>query len=504
MTEGGAQADAGADAQAKAGATSADAGASSGADAKRPMARGGLGAWLLQGLRTAALLRPDWSGLQVTPGIVAWLVLLPFGLGLGIDRLAIDGAATFYWPSLLTGWLSTAVALWACWLLVPRPAVDAPNTANAPPNAAALFAMLAAQALTLTVVCGLLLVPIARDASFAATPLGRWTTEASWALAIAWWAAAQLTLVWRSGTQRVQVRALASALLLATLALYQWVQPSRPWYPSDPQGADAAAAEPLRLTQELLELQPQILQAKLQAVGAERPGVVDLYAITFAPYASEDVFQRESDLVATLMQERFGAAGRSLQLVNNRRTAREWPWATPLNLQRVIRRVAQVMNRDEDVLFIHLTSHGARDGQLAAEFWPLDIDPLTPQMLRGWLDEVGIRYRVISVSACYSGSWIEPLATPATLVMTAADAEHTSYGCGRGSPLTYFGRAMFDEQLRQTRSFETAHAQARKLIEQREREAGKSDGYSNPQIRIGANIRAPLARIEAQSGKAGE
>ena len=467
------------------------------------MRRGALGAWWSQGLRTAALLRPDWSGLQVTPGIVAWLVLLPFGVGLGLDRLAIDGAATFYRPSLLSGWLGTAVAIWACWLLVPRPATDTANTAGAPPSAAALFAMLSAQALTLTVVCGLLLLPMARDGTWAATPFGRWMTWAAWALALAWCSAAPVVLVWRSGTQRIKPRAVATALLLGTVALNLWLQPTRHWYPSDPQGADTAAPEPLRFTQELLELQPQILQTKLQAVGAERPGVVDLYAITFAPYASEDVFQRESDLVATLMQERFGAAGRSLQLVNNRRTVREWPWATPLNLQRAIRRVAQVMNRDEDVLFIHLTSHGARDGQLAAEFWPLDIDPLTPQMLRGWLDEAGIRYRIVSVSACYSGSWIEPLAAPATLVMTAADAEHTSYGCGRGSPLTYFGRALFDEQLRQTRSFETAHAQARTVIEQRERETGKSDGYSNPQIRIGADIRAPLARIEAQSGKAG-
>ena len=162
------------------------------------------------------------------------------------------------------------------------------------------------------------------------------------------------------------------------------------------------------------------------------------------------------------------------------------------------------MDRDEDVLFIHLTSHGAREGRLSAEFWPLSVDPVTPQMLRTWLDEAGIRHRVISVSACYSGSWIEPLAEPGTLVMTAADAEHTSYGCGRKSPLTYFGRAMFDEQLRRTLSFEQAHAQTRTVIERREQEAGKRDGYSNPQIRIGERIREPLARLEAELGKAGE
>ena len=103
------------------------------------------------------------------------------------------------------------------------------------------------------------------------------------------------------------------------------------------------------------------------------------------------------------------------------------------------------------------------------------------------------------MSACYSGSWIEPLASPTTLVMTAADAEHTSYGCGARSELTFFGRALFDEQLRVTRSFEQAHAAARAAIERREREAGKSDGYSNPQIRVGeGGIRDVLHRLALQ------
>jgi hypothetical protein len=230
----------------------------------------------------------------------------------------------------------------------------------------------------------------------------------------------------------------------------------------------------------------------------QRPGVVDLYAITFAPYASQDVFMRESALVAGLMAQRFDAAGRTIQLVNNNATAGTLPWATPLNLKRTIDRIAQQMDRDEDVLFIHLTSHGGADGQLAANFWPMDVESVTPRELERWLDGAGVRNRVISVSACYSGSWIEPLAGDGTLVMTAADADHTSYGCGSRSPLTFFGKAMYDEELRRTWSFERAHAAARKAIEQREREAGKSDGYSNPQIRVGAGIRKPLALLEAR------
>ena len=81
--------------------------------------------------------------------------------------------------------------------------------------------------------------------------------------------------------------------------------------------------------------------------------------------------------------------------------------------------------------------------------------------------------------------------------MTAADATHTSYGCGSRSELTFFGRAVFDEQLRKTHSFEQAFNRAVPLIKQREIDADKKDGFSNPQIRIGTRIR-PLLKVLEQ------
>ena len=80
--------------------------------------------------------------------------------------------------------------------------------------------------------------------------------------------------------------------------------------------------------------------------------------------------------------------------------------------------------------------------------------------------------------------------------MTAADATHTSYGCGTRSELTFFGRAVFHEQLRQTHSFTDAFAKAVPVIAQREVEAGKEDGFSNPQIHVGAQIAPVLQALE--------
>ena len=451
------------------------------------MPRGALGAWWREGLRSAFLRRPAWSGLHVSPQIVVVLVLVPLLLGALAQRLYILGPASFYWPALLSGWVSTLVSVWICWLI----GRHAPDGA---PGPAALFSMLSAQWLTFTALLGVTFVALAQLGSPQRGAVVSWVL---WLLPLLWMGGAQALLLWRSGSGSARVRGAAGVVLLLVLALTQWVHPLQLWYPQ-PSDETSVRDEPLRLTQALIEAQQALLPQRLQALPASRAGVIDLYTLTFAPYADEDVFRRESDMVAQVIGERFDARERTLQLVNHAQTVQQWPWATRLNLQRAIRRIGELMNRDEDILFIHLTSHGARNGTLSASFWPLEVEPVTPELLKAWLDEAGVRWRVVSVSACFSGSWIAPLTDADTLVMTAADADHTSYGCGRGSELTYYGRAMYDEQMRHTLSFEQAHAKARGVIEQREREAGKSDGFSNPQIHVGAAIAERLTRLEAQ------
>lgn len=469
-----------------------------------PTQPGALGAWWRQGMRVAFLLQPRWTGLQITPLLVLCLVAAPHLLGVLAQRLYINGPALFYWRAILMGWLVTLLVLWFCWLLVPRTQAlgDAPTPAARAPSAMALFSMMMAQAFTADIVVHLISVLLVRNDLYTVEVLSKVGLWALWGVLTAWPLLVIFVLGWRAGARRGMHRVGICVALVGALALGSWGQSISYWGAIGPVSSDEAAPEPLLLTQEVMEMQPKLLAERLQALKPQRRGVVDVYAITFAPYASEDVFKRESQLVAEVMQERFGTAGRTLQLVNHRDTAWDWPWATPLNLQRAIQRAAALMDREEDVLFIHLTSHGARGGPLVVDLGPAEIAPVTPDMLKGWLDEAGIRWRVVSVSACYSGSWIAPLAGEGTLVMTAADADHTSYGCGRRSQLTYFGRAMYDEQLRHTLSFEQAHVAAKAVIEQRERDVNKPGGFSNPQIHVGEKVREKLVQLEAQRAKA--
>lgn len=445
------------------------------------------GSWWGQVLRSLAFLPVDWRGLRTTPGRLALFVLLLVSVGVVIERLYIVGPADFQWEGLLAGWFATLVSVWLAWWLAER-AARSPDA----PHGSALFALWTGQGAALLLAAGAVYVPLQRQQLLAELPpLDAWLL---WLAVPAWLMAAQLAVVWRLGVGRAGLL-VALPLLSTGLALKIWGPSDVRWLPTAESPPVEERAH-LKLSQELFERQPRLLAEQLAALRRGRRGEVELYAIAFAPYGEEDVFKREAELVDATMRERFGAQGRSVRLVNNPATAAALPWATPLNLERAIEAAAAAMNRDEDILFLHLTSHGGRDGKLAAALWPLQVEEVTPQQLRAWLDAAGVRHRVISISACYSGSWIAPLADEHTLVMTAADAEHTSYGCGRLSELTFFGRAMYGEQLRETRSFEQAHAQAREVIALREKEAGKDDGYSNPQISMGTRARAQLERLE--------
>lgn len=460
-------------------------------DGPRPRAPpdGSLGALLIEGARSALLLPVRWPRVRATPARVAALMALLIVLLVVHGRLLVDGAAIFWWRTLVEDWWATVVLVWLCWAI-------AAGRAPGEPGAASLYTLLLAQSLPLTIVTGSLQVALLR---LAPSSDAAWLATAEHVASLAWWYVAQAVVLWRAARGRRPATSLAligTAVLIGMIAV---VPQARFWYADPAQAAAARDAAPAP-TQETVEAQPALLERQLGGLAPQRPGVVDLYAITYAPYADEDVFMRESAMVASVVEQRFDAAGRVQQLVNNATTSEQLPWATPLNLRRAIERAAARMDRDEDVLLIHLTSHGAHDGRLAPGDWPpLALPAVTPADLAGWLDAAGVRWRVLSVSACYSGSWIAPLASPGTLVVTASDAGHTSYGCGRASELTFFGRAMFDEQLRsQTRSFEKAHAAARPVIEQREVDAGKSDGYSNPQIAVGDAIRERLLRLQAQ------
>ena len=212
------------------------------------------------------------------------------------------------------------------------------------------------------------------------------------------------------------------------------------------------------------ERQPRLLTRVLGELQPASVGLPQLYFIGFAGFGGQAVFKREVLAVRQLFDERFGTRGRSLALINHESTISDIPLATVPNLKHVLLHLGRrVMDTKQDTLFLFLTSHGDK-GVLTVELPGFSFPQLTPGELKRMLDDSGIRYRVIVISACHSGSFIHALANPTTLVITAARADRSSFGCEDRRRWTYFGDAYFNHGLRQNMSFVRAFEQAKRLI----------------------------------------
>ena len=253
--------------------------------------------------------------------------------------------------------------------------------------------------------------------------------------------------------------------------------------------AEEQAPDPLT-EERLFHLQGQLIERSLAAIAPGRPGAPELYFVGFAPDASQDVFVKEMRFVRRLFDEHFGTAGRSIALASSQDALEEFPIASVTNLSRAITRVAEQMNGDEDTLFLFLTAHGYRDHRLSAVQPPLDLASLTPTALARMLQDAGIKWRVIVVSACYSGGFIEPLRDDNSVVITAASPDRTSFGCEAGRDFTYFGEAYFRDALARTRSFTRAFDIAKAAVAKQE--ADEKLLPSLPQMWVGPAIAGRL------------
>jgi Peptidase C13 family len=203
-----------------------------------------------------------------------------------------------------------------------------------------------------------------------------------------------------------------------------------------------------------------------------------LAVVSFGLFGDQDVFRSEATGAAAVVANRFGAAA-SMVRFNTRKTAD----ATVETLAGALQAAAAKIEAQRDVLFVILASHGSREGLVVTSGRP---GILTPANLTRMLDRTGVQRKVVIISACYSGIFIPRLADANTLVITAADANHPSFGCQDKAKWTYFGDAFFNQALRRTNTLRNAFAQASSLILKRELQSGFEP--SHPQIAGGENV----------------
>jgi hypothetical protein len=242
----------------------------------------------------------------------------------------------------------------------------------------------------------------------------------------------------------------------------------------------------------------RLIDTAIAALPAQRPGVVDLYALGVAGDATEDVFRNEARYFVDLARQRLRARG-AMALVNHLDSVEgdPAPLATYDNLAHALQGLAARMDPAEDMLLVYLTMHGTPEHELAVVFPPFVEDLLVPEDLVALLDESGIRHRVVVVSACYSGGFIPRLRDADTLVMTASRADRPSFGCGNASNVTFFGRAWMVEGLNRHAGLFAAFDDARARVGAWE--LGEALEASQPQISAGRRIRKRLALWQSQT-----
>ena len=279
------------------------------------------------------------------------------------------------------------------------------------------------------------------------------------------------------------------------LPVYYFADDTTLWYPSAEDGVDEYAAYRELDVERMFYRQPELLSGRLESLLAERSDREDLYFVGFAGYALQDVFRNEIQFARALFDRRFDTQGRSLVLINNLATRKTLPLATSVNLEHTLQYLGNMIDRENDVVVLFLTSHGSK-ADLSVNFWPLRLNDMTPVMLKQYLDAAAIKWRIIMVSACYSGGFIETLKDENTAIMTAAAVDRMSFGCDDERELTYFGEALLQNQLQSQFSIAAAFEGTAKEIGLRE-QAEQLDP-SHPQIYIGKAMQEKLQRLETR------
>lgn len=240
------------------------------------------------------------------------------------------------------------------------------------------------------------------------------------------------------------------------------------------------------------------LDAALARLQPQRPGTVDAYVLVVA-LDSDPVFNREAREAGRVLASRFGAAGRTIVLASDEGASKGDAAGSPQSLELALARVAEVMDRSEDVLVLYSTSHGEPDSGLIYKDLLRGAGVITPARLADDLRSLGIRNRLVILQACFSGQFVPALKDRDSIVVTAAAADRSSFGCGAGNDWTYFGDALINHAFRQPLPLDAQLRRAIILIGAAEDRDQLTP--SNPQVSTGADAAKWLNKVEEREPK---
>ena len=262
------------------------------------------------------------------------------------------------------------------------------------------------------------------------------------------------------GRHRRLFAILGGAVVIAPIWFAPLVGPLEPWwreYDAAAAGAMNPASEPVLAAQDFL------MDRALDDLEDGRSGTTDLYFVGFAPDGRHPGFVSDVEAAQRAMNARWNSAGRSLVLVNSPLTVAERPFATITNLRSALLEIGDLIDADEDIVMVYLTGGPGAGTTLAAVNPPLELVNLSPAGLRQLLDAAGIRFRIVVVSTCRAGAWVDELSDDETAVIASSAAGVQGDDCHGGLVPTRFGDAFFAAMGR-TKDLAGAFEAARKRL----------------------------------------
>lgn len=263
---------------------------------------------------------------------------------------------------------------------------------------------------------------------------------------------------------------------------------------ADRYAEEGAEIERGRAPADMLEDHRRVERA-LATIAPQRKGQVDAYVVAIG-LDSDPVFGREAREAAKVLARRYNAAGRVVVLAGSDGSA---PSALPrgslTNLSLVLARFAELMDRREDVLILYSTSHGAPIGVVYND-GDQGFGVMAPKRLAAMIDGLGIKRRIVIISACYAGDFADALASADSAILTASASDRTSFGCQSDNDWTFFGDALINHALRQRQPLDSAAADAAGLVASWEVTHALTP--SRPRFTLGTNVRSWLDPLEAR------
>ena len=163
---------------------------------------------------------------------------------------------------------------------------------------------------------------------------------------------------------------------------------------------------------------------------------------------------------------------------------RDYPFADDAAIGSMVRQAAS-QARPDDLVFVNISTHGGPK-VLASKIGKHAVNDLSSARIARMFAPLAGRPTIMIISACYSGSLIGDLRAPGRIIITAARADRSSFGCAPGNRHTLFGQAELRAFGQKNRSLHQVYMAIIADVSRMEHESHETP--SEPRVSVGADM----------------